>query len=219
MSSWLYKKITGRPAPTYIWEMALEFRIPAVIIGAVVLINTKHFTDANHTYLADSKVGMTKGKLLEMRKLTYRYTPLPRYAVRYEYTVDGVKYVSTRGTTGSPYRNWMEGWYDDTITESQYLQSIPVLRIGERCTVFYVKRKPQLAALAHDPNSWETSLMTVTCVFMLLMGRLMKFNVWLLKEKYKKKRSVKVRFPVYDHPVPPVEPPPMPTHISPIPKP
>lgn len=219
MASWAYKKISGKEAPQWVWDLALEFRIPGLFFTYAVYVNTRLYYDSMSAYQPNASWGMAKGKLLELQKLNYRYISVPRYTVKYEFEVDGKKYVSTRATTGSPYRDWMQRFYKDTITESQYLQAIPVLRVGERCTVFYSKTHPEKhSALAHDANSFEISILCFLAVFPMLMGYYMKTHWWLTKKAFLPGKKVRVRFPVYDHPPPPPEPPRQPTHISPIPR-
>jgi len=219
MASALYRKMVGKEPPQWLWDLALEVRIPALFCAYGVYVNTKLYYDSLAAYQPGAKWGMAKGKLLELEKLNYRYISVPRYAVKYEFEVDGKTYVSTRATSGSPYRNWMERFYKDTITESQYLQAIPVLRVGERCTVFYNKANPgSHSALAHDANSFEISIMCFLAVFPLMMGYYMKAHWWMIKKAYFPGKKVRVRFPVYDHPPPPPPPPRQPTQISPLPK-
>lgn len=219
MSSWIYRKVVGREPPQWYWDLALEFRIPALFLAYEVYINTSLYYGSLSSYQPNSTWAMTKGKLLELNKLNYRYISVPRFAVKYEFEVDGKKIVSTRATTGSPYRNWMSSFYKDTITESQYLQAIPVLRVGERCTVFYKKDNPgEYCGLAHDANSFEISLMAFFAAFPLLMGYYMKSHAWMVYKAYAPNKTFKVRFPKYDHPPPHRPPPPAPTHISPIPR-
>ncbi|KAG8345626.1 hypothetical protein TRVL_03532 [Trypanosoma vivax] len=220
MTARIYKFFTGREQPQWMWDLALEIRIPAIFMVYAVYVNTQCYYNALSAYQAHSKWGITRGKLLELRRLDYRYISVPRYAVRYEYEVNGQKYVSTRATTGSPYRNWMWPWYNDTITESQYLQAIPILRAGEACTVFYSKKNPGLySAVAHDANSFEISILSFLAIFPLLLGYQMKTHWWMIKKLYRPNKMLRVRFPPYNHPPPPPEAPPTPSHISPIPKP
>lgn len=219
MTSRIYKAVTGREAPQWVWDLALEVRIPAVFFAYQVYVNTKLYYDSLAAYQTNASWGMAKGKLLELKKMNYRYISVPRYTVTYEFEVDGQKYVSTRATTGSPYRDWMKSLYNDTITESQYLQAIPVLRVGERCTVFYEKANPGAhSALAHDANSFEISILCFMAVFPLMMGYYMKAHWWMIRKAYLPGKKVRVRFPHYDNPPPPPAEPPQPTHISPIPK-
>ncbi|KAG5500652.1 hypothetical protein JIQ42_04671 [Leishmania sp. Namibia] len=214
----IYKFLFSKEQPQWLWDMALEVRLPALILGGVVYVNTKCYYDAQSAYQAGSRWGITQGKLLELRKLNYRYIIVPRYAVKYEFEVDGKRYVSTRGTTGSPYRNWMEGWYYDTITEAEYLQAIPVLRVGERCSVFYDKKNPKAhSALAQDANSFEISFLGFLALFPLLMGHYMKAHFWMLRKAYMPNKKMRIRFPVYDHPRPPPPPPKEPQQISTLP--
>nr|CCC95084.1 conserved hypothetical protein [Trypanosoma congolense IL3000] len=220
MSGRVYKYFTGREQPQWLWDLALEIRIPALFMAYAVYANTRCYYDALSSYQASSKWGITRGKLLELKRLDYRYISVPRYTVRYEYEVDGRKYISTRATTGSPYRNWMSMFYNDTITESEYLQAIPVLRVGESCTVFYDKKKPGTrSAVAHDANSFEISILCFLAVFPLLMGYNLKTNWWMIKRAYRPNRLMRVRFPPMDHAPPPPEHPPSPSQISPLPKP
>ncbi|CAG9574476.1 conserved hypothetical protein [Leishmania major strain Friedlin] len=214
----IYKFLFRKEQPQWLWDMALEVRLPALFLLGVVYVNTKCYCDSLTAYQAGSRWGITQGKLLELRKLNYRYIIVPRYAVKYEFEVDGKQYVSTRGTTGSPYRNWMEGWYYDTITEAEYLQAIPVLRVGERCSVFYDKKNPKAhSALAQDANSFEISFLGFLAVFPLLMGHYMKAHFWMLRKAYMPNRKMRIRFPVYDHPKPPPSPPKEPQQISQLP--
>ncbi|EPY23387.1 hypothetical protein STCU_02411 [Strigomonas culicis] len=114
----------------------------------------------------------------------------------------------------------MEGFYNDTITEAQYLQAIPVLRVGEGCTVFYDKKNPGAhSALAHGANSFEISFIAFFAVFPLLMGYFMKSHFWMLKKAYLPNKKIRVRFPAYDHPQPPPPPPKEPQQISKVPPP
>ncbi|RNF12480.1 hypothetical protein TraAM80_00333 [Trypanosoma rangeli] len=220
MSGRVYKFFTGRQQPQWVWDLALELRVPAILCAYLVYVNTQCYYDALTAYQANAKWGMTAGKLLELRKLNYRYISVPRYAVRYEYEVDGKKYVSTRATTGSPYRNWMKQFYNDTITESQYLQAIPVLRVGERCTVFYDKKHAgSLSALAHDANSFEISILSFCAVVPVLMGYLMKAHWWMLRKAYMPNRTMRIRVPRAERPPPPPRAPEDVSHISQPPKP
>lgn len=214
----IYKMMFGRPQPQWMWDMALELRIPALFFAGVVYVNTKCYYDALSAYQAGSRWGMTQGKLLELEKLNYRYISVPRYAVKYEFEVDGQRYVSTRATTGSPYRDWMKWFYKDTITEAEYLQAIPVLRVGERCTVFYDKKNPKShSALAQDANSFEISFLSFFAVFPLLMGYYMKAHFWMVRKAYMPNKKMRIRFPVYDRPKPPPPPPKEPQQISKLP--
>lgn len=217
-SARIYRFLFKKEQPQWMWDLALELRIPAAFLVYVVYLNTKCYYQALSAYQANSNWGITYGKLLELRKLSYRYISVPRYAVKYEYEVDGKHYVSTRATTGSPYRNWMSGFYNDTLTEAQYLQAIPVLRIGERCVVFYDKKNPQTySALAHDPNSFEISFIAFFAIFPILMGYTMKTHFWMLRKAYMPNKKMRVRFPAYDHPPPPPPPPKQPQQKSPFP--
>jgi hypothetical protein len=204
MASKLYRKVTGKVPPQWIWDMALEVRIPGLFCAYQVYVNTRMYYDSLAAYQTNAKWGMVKGRLLELEKLNYRYISVPRYAVKYEFEVDGVTYTSTRATTGSPYRNWMSSFYKDTITESQYLQAIPILRAGERCTVFYDKAQPgRYSALAHDANSFEISIMCFLAAFPLLMGYYMKAHWWMIKKAYFPGKKMRVRMPANDIPAPP----------------
>lgn len=215
----VYRFLYNKEQPQWMWDMALEVRIPAVLLLGILYVNTKCYYDALSAYQANARWGIAQGKLLELKKLNYRYISVPRYSVTYEYEVDGKKYVSTRATTGSPYRNWMKGFYNDTITEAQYLQAIPVLRVGEKCNVFYNRKHPHThSALAHDANSFEMSFIAFLSIFPLLMGYFMKAHFWMVRKAYMPNKKMRIRFPVYDHPAP--LPPPLknPTHISAVPK-
>lgn len=198
----------GKEQPQWMWDMALEIRIPALCLLGVLYVNTRCYYDALKAYQANARWGITQGKLVDMKKLNYRYIAVPRYTVKYEFEVEGKHYVSTRATTGSPYRNWMHWFYNDTITEAEYLQAIPVLRIGERCTVFYDKRNPKAhSALAHDANSFEISIIGFLAVFPLLMGYFMKGHFWEFRRAYLPNKRMRIRFPIYDHPkAPPPQP-------------
>jgi hypothetical protein len=177
------------------WEMALEMRIPALFILAYAVHNTILYSEANHAWKAGGKVTTTKGKLLEMQRHFNTRLALPRYSVKYEFEVDGKKYIATRATTGSPYRNWMEGWYLDTITEAQYLQAIPVLRVGEPCTVYYRKSNPgKYSALAHDGNSFEISTLVFFGTFPLIFGTSLKGQFFVLR-RWLFPRRQQVRLP------------------------
>lgn len=215
----LFEKIFKYERPQWVWDLALEVRLPGLVCAWVVYKSTRLYYDALSAYNQDSKWAMTKGKLLELNKQQYRYISVPRYTVKYEFEVDGVKYTSTRATTGSPYRNWMSFFYKDCITESQYLQAMPILRVGERCTVFYDKSNPSShSALAHDPNSWEMSILAFCAALPLLMGYYMKAHYVDVRRAYAPARKLKIGFPKVDHPKPPPPPPREPTQISPIPK-
>jgi hypothetical protein len=218
MSAWVYKRLTGKAEPYWLGECALELRIPCLFLAYYIYKNTYHYLDANEIHLPDCRWGVAKGKLLELRKVQYRMNSLPRYGVKYEYTVNGQTYVSTRATTGAPYRDWMSWFYLDTITEAHYLQAIPVLRVGERCTVFYSKESPHLSALASDANSWESSILAVVVCFPLLVGTQLKHQFVGLYRKHWRRNRIRVRMPVYDIPPPPPEMPPPPTHHSPVPR-
>ena len=214
----IFERVTGRRQPQWMWDMALEFRIPALLMATVVAINSKLYYDSVSAYHKNSNWAITHGKLLGIEKLQYRYINVPRYAVKYEFDVDGTKYIATRATTGSPYRNWMEGWYKDTITEAQYLQSIPVLRMGERCTVYYRKRTPwKHSALAIDANSWEISTIAFFATFPILMGSIMKAHFVVRVKPWMPLPKMRIGFPKHDHPSPPPPRPPQPTQTSPIP--
>eukprot|EP00758_Cryptobia_borreli_P000338 Tbor_TRINITY_DN1052_c0_g1::TRINITY_DN1052_c0_g1_i1::g.12370::m.12370 len=214
----MYERIFGYPEPQWFWDLALEVRIPGIICAYVVYVNTRLYYDSMTAYQIDSKWGMTRGKLLELRKKKSRYLAVPRYGVTYEFEVDGKKYTSTRATTGTPYRDWMKWMYEDTITESQYLQAMPVLRVGEKCTVFYNKSNPGgHSALAHDPNSWEISILCFCAAFPLLMGYLLKSHFLQFRTAYMPPSKMKVGFPSAVRPPPPPPPPRQPTQISPIP--
>lgn len=182
-----------------VWsDFVLGVRLPALAILVCALYNTKLYYDAGKAG-PDARFGLTKGKLLELQRHKYGYVAVPRYSVLYEFTVDGVTYTSRRATTGSPYRDWMGLRYTDTITEAQYLQSIPILRIGEPCTVFYDKKAPaKHAAIAHDSNSWETALMLYAAFFPLLCAGMMKmqYQSWV---RYFRVSKTRVGFPEWAH--------------------
>ena len=214
----LFRAVTGRDQPFWVWELALEIRIPSVFLAYLIYNNTMHYLNANEVHLPDAKWGMTKGKLLELNKVKYRMNNLPRYGVKYEYSVDGKTYVSTRATTGAPYRNWMSWFYLDTITEAHYLQAIPVLRVGERCTVYYSKENPNLSALASDANSWEMAVLATFVAFPLFAGTSLKQQVFNFWRRFGPAKKMRIRVPSYDFPRPPPEAPPPPTHHSPIPR-
>lgn len=218
----IFERIFGVPQPQWMWDMALELRLPALATAFYVYVNTQLYYDAlSAGQKKDSKWGVADGKLLSLQKLHYRFIAVPRYAVEYEYTVDGVTYVSTRATSGSPYRNFMRYFYRDTITEAQYLQAMPVLRVGERCAVFYSKSNPgKHSAVAHDPNSWETSLMAFMAFMPLLMGYYMKSHYFTARQSFMPKPKMRVGFPKLDQETskPPPPPPRQPTQISPIPR-
>lgn len=215
MSGKLYRFFFKKEQPQWLWDAALEIRIPALFLVYVVYVNTKCYYDALSAFHANSKWGIANGKLLELRKLNYRYISVPRYAVRYEFEVDGKRFESTRATTGSPYRDWMSWFYNDTITEAEYLQAIPVLRVGERCLVFYDKRRPKAhSALAHDANSFEISIISFFAIIPLMMGYNMKAQFWMLCKAYMPGKKMRVRFPSYNRPPPPPPPPQAPGQIS-----
>lgn len=215
----VFERIWGFPRPQWVWDMALEFRLPGLFCAYLVYKNSVLYYNSLSAYQPQSSWGMTKGTLLDLRKLTYRHIAVPRYAVTYEFDVDGVKYTSTRATTGSPYRNWMRFFYNDTITEAQYLQAMPILRKGEKCTVFYNKSNPSAhSGLAHDANSWEISLLAFCAAMPILMGYYMKAQCAQAFRDYFPRKLMKIRFPKVDHPKPPPPPPRQPTQISPIPK-
>ena len=176
-------------------DLVLGVRIPAALLAAAAVYNTSLFYASNKAHLADAKFGSVTGRLIDIQKKKYPFMSVPRYAVHYEYDIDGKTYTSRRATSGSPYRDWMGQRYTDTITESQYLQSFPILRIGEPCHVLYDKKNPQAhASLAHDANSWEMALMTYLAVFPLLMANNMRDSYNEYKNGWKTKKT-KVRFP------------------------
>lgn len=216
----LFHRITGKPQPQWMWDMALELRIPAAFFLYLAWTNTSYYLDAQTAYLKNSGWAMIDGTLLEMHKHKYRYIAVPRYSVKYEYEWEGKKYVSTRATTGTPYRNWMEGWVLDTITEAQYLQAIPVLRVGERCTVWLNKKRPDsITALASDANPAQTAILIFLGVFPLLMGYHMKCHLLWLRHYYFPGKKMRVGFPKYDNEMsrPPPPSPPPPSQRSPVP--
>lgn len=186
----------------WLWDLALELRVPALFFLGTAVYNSKLYSEANAAWAGNpnAKVGVTRGKLLELNRFFYQHMGVPRYTVKYEFTVDGKTYVSTRATTASPYRNWMEGWYNDTITESQYLQSIPPLRVGEPCTVFYSKRWPDAhSALAHDGNSFEMSFLVFAGVFPLVFGTQLKSQFFSWRRNFFR-RKIKVKYPAWAFP-------------------
>ena len=94
----------------------------------------------------------------------------------------------------------MEGWYNDTITEAEYLQAIPLLRVGEPCTVFYDKRYPaDFSALAHDANSFEISLLVFLGSFPLVFGTTLKQQLYILRRNNFRRR-IKVKYPDWAFP-------------------
>jgi hypothetical protein len=187
-----------------VWaDFGFKIRVPAAIILAGTLYNSQLFYDSKKAHLSDSRFGSVSGTLLEIKKLQYRYITVPRYSVLYEYEVDGVKYTSRRATSGSPYRDWMGTYYTDTITEAQYLQSFPILRIDEPCTVLYDKKAPAAhASLAHDANSWETALLMYFGVFPMVTANLMinQYGYWA--HRWGKSKTT-VKFPQWAHVRPP----------------
>lgn len=192
---------------TVLKDLALGVRIPCLFILFAAGYNTKLYYEAGQAWQQNARFGTAKGKLLKLHRLKYSYVAVPRYSVEYEFEVDGVKYVSKRATTGSPYRDWMGDWYTDTITEAQYLQSIPLLRIGERCTVLYDRTNPGAhSAIAHDANSWEISLMLYAAVFPFLTANLwlMQWQTWRYGTKMVAK---KIKMPAWSRP-PNMPPPP-----------
>lgn len=214
----LWHRLTGKPQPQWMWDLALELRIPATFFLYYAWINTQYYLNAQTAYLKNAKWAMIDGTLLEIQKHKYRYIAVPRYAVRYEYEWEGKKYVSTRATTGSPYRNWMFGWLNDTITEAQYLQAIPVLRVGEKCTVWVNKRRPDsITAVASDANPAQTAVLVLFGVLPLLLGYHMKCHLVWLKHYYFPSKKMRVRYPAYDRPVSQPPPTPPPTQRSPVP--
>ena len=137
------------------------------------------------------------GKLLEIEKVKYRLNPIAAYMVRYEFTVNGVTYQSRRGTSGSPFRDWMWPYYRDTITDQQYLQSMPLLRKGEPCLVFYDVANPGArCCIAHDPNSWELAFLMFVGTIPLLAGNTLRVAFWREWQQWFPKR---MRVRVVDH--------------------
>lgn len=183
--------------PTWFHDMALEFRLPGFGLVMYSCYTTKLFYGSNGFWRSDATYSTTEGILLELTKHNPRYIAVPRYSVRYEYMVDGVRYESTRATSGSPYRPWMHHIYFDTMTEAEYLQAIPILRVGEPCTVFYDKRNPSgnHAALANDPCSFEHGLILFLGAFPLVFGNTLRGQVLTSWAKHFGKKRMKVRFP------------------------
>jgi hypothetical protein len=93
----------------------------------------------------------------------------------------------------------MGGAYNDTITESQYLQAIPILRIGEPCTVYYDRKNPQAhASLAADGNSTEIGILLYLAVFPLIFANTFRMQYIVWKKMYFKKK-MRVGFPAWAH--------------------
>jgi hypothetical protein len=187
-------------ASTVFKDLALHIRLPCLVILWVAGYNTHLYWESGQAWQQNARFSTTKGKLTKLQRLKYSYVAVPRYAVEYEYEVDGVKYTSSRATTGSPYRDWMGNWYNDTITEAQYLQSVPLLRVGERCTVLYDRKHPgSHSAIAHDANSWEISLMLYVAVFPILMAPLMQlqYHNWVIARRA---RRLRFKMPTWANP-------------------
>eukprot|EP00759_Apiculatamorpha_spiralis_P033201 PhF_6_TR3452/c0_g1_i1/m.5035 len=168
-------------APRWLQDMALEFRIPAVWCMWYSFRTTQHYFDAQSYYKPDGKWTTAKGTVLDIERHTFRHHYLPRYSVQYTFTVDGKEYTSRRATTGSIYRNWIHPYLPtsvDAMTEAQYLQAIPPLRIGAPCTVFYAKSNPCLSGVAHDPSSYECSLIAFAGLFVFVWATQMKVTLF-----------------------------------------
>ena len=182
---------SGAGFSTVFHDLALHIRVPCLGLLWVAGYNTHLYWEAGQAWQPNARFRTTKGKLTKLQRMKYSYVAVPRYAVEYEYEVDGVKYVSKRATTGSPYRDWMGDWYTDTITEAQYLQSVPLLRSGERCTVLYDSKHPGAhSSIAHDANSWEISLMLYFATFPILTAPLLQlqFFNWVTARQVKRTR-------------------------------
>jgi len=180
-------------------DMILPIRIPALIILFWACYNTWLYNQANKAFDRGARFQTVRGRLLEIKKNNYFYNAVPRYAVKYEFVVNGVRYESCRATTGSFYRDWMPTWlWTDTITESQYLQAFPLLRVGEACTVFYDSKCPGAhAALACDANSTESGVALYAAVFPLIFANMLYGQYSAAKRKVFTKK-IRVRMPAHD---------------------
>lgn len=182
-------------------DFVLPIRIPALGLLAYTLYNTYLYNQALQAFDRGSRFATTRGKLLSIEKNNYFYNAVPRYAVHYEFVVDGVRYESRRATTGSFYRDWMiplQYLFRDTITESQYLQAFPVLRQGEACTVFYDSKAPgRHSALASDANSAEGGVALYLAVFPLIFGNMLMTS-WRGFMRRMRPPKMRVRIPKYD---------------------
>ena len=202
----LRKPRDGSRLPEWFHELALEIRIPCAFLLWYSIHLTWIFFDAA-TYFDDRIEGKsqqrqswtcTTGRLLELNRHTYRRHYLPRYSTRYEFTVDGKRYESRRSTTSCM---WSERVLNmlpkdaDVLTEVQYLQSVPPLRVNGECTVFYKIDNPSLSALAHDANSHQFTVMAYFGVFGLLFAGHMKHGAARLYRKYLMRPKRLVRMP------------------------
>jgi hypothetical protein len=180
-------------------DMVLPIRGPAVLLLGWALYNTYLFNESNRALDRDARFSTVRGRLLAINKQNYFYNAVPRYSVCYEFTVNGKRYESCRATTGSFFRDWMPRFvWTDTVTESQYLQAFPVLRVGEPCTVFYDRRAPQAhSALAVDANSTEGGIALYLAVFPLIFANMLRTSVVVAWRKVFPKK-IRVRMPKYD---------------------
>jgi len=188
------------------WQLALHWRLPALLaVGYGLRCNYicyQYKKAPNGHNDSDIPTAITyDARLLDIGRVKNLRLGLPRYWVRYEYWVDGVRYESKRATTGSPYRDWMGDWYMDTMTEAEYLQAMPVLRVGEKCAVWYNKSNPgSYPALAFDGNSFETGVLVILGGFPLAAGSLLRSQLMLWRMKWFP-RPMKVKMPKWaaDH--------------------
>lgn len=183
-------------------NLVIPIRVPALMLLSYSLWNTYLYNQAKKSFdRGETRFATTRGKLLSIQKNNYFYNAVPRYCVRYEYTVDGVRYESRRATTGSFYRDWIpfiDRFYNDTITESQYLQAFPILRQNEPCTVFYDKKSPRYhSALASDANSAESGVALYLAVFPLIFANMLMATFMRMKRSWKPPVK-RIRMPKYD---------------------
>jgi hypothetical protein len=180
-------------------DMVLPIRLPALMMLCWALYNTWLYNQANKAFDRGARFQTVRGRLLELKKNNYFYNAVPRYAVRYEFEVNGKRYESCRATTGSFFRDWMPSFiWTDTITESQYLQAFPVLRVGEPCTVFYDTKNPKShSAIACDANSTEGGVALYLAVFPLIFGNMLRGHYVSFMRKWFPKK-IKVKMPKYD---------------------
>jgi len=191
-----FPTIGKKQTPLWWREMALELRLPACLLCGYAYYSTKLYYDAQSYYKPNGTWGVCKGTLLEIKRHTYRHHYLPRYSVRYSFELDGQTYTSRRSTSASVYRDWFLDFvpHQDQITEVQYLQSNPPLRVNSPCTVFYRKDDPSLSCIAHDPNSIENSLIAFAGIFTVLWATKFKHSYIMWKKK-RFESTFKVGFP------------------------
>ena len=81
------------------------------------------------------------------------------------------------------------------LSEVQYLQSVPPLRVNSPCTVFYKIDDPTMSALAHDANSYQFTFMAYFGIFGLAFATSIKtslINMYRARLRPRRQRIVQM---------------------------